>query len=206
MRKDKLIFLLTSLFLGLLVVGQLKAVKVSSPWSKEQNLTWQIILLNQQISEKENQLKALEEQKERYQQNLNTASESDSLVSKEIDLYQKFLGQKEAYGSGIIVTIFNNPSLEEMVDLINSFKNIGTEGISINNQRLLCSGLQKEGDFFVLHNKKIAPPYEIRVIGNPDILAESLERKGGVIERLKEVSQLKISLEKKDQLVLPAYQ
>ena len=53
-------------------------------------------------------------------------------------------------------------------------------------------------------NKRLAPPYVITAIGNPDILESSLKMKGGVAETL-QFWGIQVAVKKLPEVIVPAY-
>ena len=64
----------------------------------------------------------------------------------------------------------------QLIDLINNLKNIGCEAIAINGQRLTGTSSITSGIF--------TPPMTINVVGDKDLLYNSLVRSGGIIEQI----------------------
>ena len=64
----------------------------------------------------------------------------------------------------------------QLIDLINNLKNIDCEAIAINGQRLTGTSSITSGIF--------TPPMTINVVGDKDLLYNSLVRSGGIIEQI----------------------
>ncbi len=94
-------------------------------------------------------------------------------------------------GPGIIVTIDDskrvgklgeNPNLylihdDDILKVINELWAAGAEVMSINDQRIITnSEIRCAGPTLSVNNTRYAPPYEIKVIGNPHNLENSLTR------------------------------
>jgi uncharacterized protein YlxW (UPF0749 family) len=202
-------FFLAGIFLGFLIILQIEAQKdyreIASS-QKTQNSTSKIVFLTQEINLSKTKVEQLQKKHEDYQKALNDIKVSRKLIASDLENYQKFLGQKEIRGQGVEITIGKTLSLEEMIDFVNNLKNISIEALSLNDKRLICSSaFAKDGRDLKLNDQKINLPYQIKALGNPDVLKEALERKGGMIEQLKKISDIKIKVTKKNNLILPAY-
>ena len=93
--------------------------------------------------------------------------------------------------SNIALKPGQNPNLyvlhdEDILRVLNELRAAGAEAVSINGQRLLATTeVRCTGPTILLNkNKRLAPPYVITAIGNPDTLESSLKMKGGVAETL----------------------
>lgn len=206
----KLGIFLISIFLGFIIILQIEAArdyrKINSS-SNASELTSKVVLLTKEVDLEKTKIADLQKKHEEYQQALNNNQASSKLVAFDLDKLQKFLGQKEAKGPGVEIIIETKLSLEEMTDFINNLKNINVEALSLNDQRLtLFLAFGKDQGELTLNNKKISPSYNIEAIGNPDVLKEALERKGGIVDQLNKTESVKIEITKKSDLVLPAYQ
>lgn len=114
---------------------------------------------------------------------LNTYNNSELSTKEAYDNYQKEIGrlniingETEKSGQGIIIAIDGVLKTAQVVDLVDALKNIGAEIISINGQRLI---INTELGQFAYHNN-----YEIKVLGNSQLLKSALERRGGIIEQI----------------------
>lgn len=56
----------------------------------------------------------------------------------------------------------------------------------------------------MVNNTRLTAPFTINAIGDPDIISQALEMPGGILEELGAFG-LNITLEKKDSIVIPAY-
>lgn len=122
-------------------------------------------------------------------------------------------------GPGIIVTMDEakqpsvpgkNPNLflirdEDILKVLNELRAAGAEAFSINGQRLIASSeIRTAGTALSVNNIRTAPPFEIRAIGEPDTLENSLKLRGGVIETL-QVWGIQVSVKKQTNVLVPAY-
>jgi uncharacterized protein YlxW (UPF0749 family) len=103
-----------------------------------------------------------------------------------------------------------NPNLylihdDDLLKVINELRAAGAEAISINEQRLLAtSEIRCAGPTLSVNNTRSAPPYEIRAIGNPQTLENSLKMRGGVVETL-QFWGIQVSVKRHEAVTVPAY-
>lgn len=125
--------------------------------------------------------------------------------ASEQELYQKYLkdtekfdiinGEKGASGRGIKIIIEGQMLVPQMVDLVNAIKNIGSDLLSINGQRILLTANLVN----FAHQDKL----QITVLGNSKLLKSAIERKGGIVEQIS-TKEMKISIEESEDLSVPA--
>ncbi len=148
------------------------------------------------------------------------AGPRDSELKEELDMARILAGVTELSGPGVEVTLNDsnitlkpgdNPNLyvlhdEDVLRVLNEIRAAGAEAISINGQRLLSNTeIRCTGPTIVLNkNKRLAPPYVITAIGNPDTLEGSIKMKGGVAETL-QFWGIQVGVKKIPQVTVPPY-
>jgi len=148
------------------------------------------------------------------------AGPRDSELKEELDMARILTGVTELSGPGVEVTLNDsnitlkpgdNPNLyvlhdEDVLRVLNEIRAAGAEAISINGQRLLSNTeIRCTGPTIVLNkNKRLAPPYVITAIGNPDTLEGSIKMKGGVAETL-QFWGIQVGVKKIPQVTVPPY-
>ncbi|MGE5559512.1 MAG: DUF881 domain-containing protein [Chloroflexota bacterium] len=128
-------------------------------------------------------------------------------------------GLTDMTGPGIVLTMDDSkkpgapnqdPNLflihdDDVLKVINELKAAGAEAISINGQRLIgATEIRCAGPTISINHTLTAPPLEIRAIGDPVVLENSLRMRGGVIEDLS-LWGIEISLRREQQVQVPAY-
>jgi uncharacterized protein YlxW (UPF0749 family) len=122
-------------------------------------------------------------------------------------------------GPGIVLTLNDSPLNfqagenanayiihdRDLLFIVNELKASGAEAISINGKRITAmSEIRCAGTTILVNWDKIAPPFEIKVVGNPDMLESGLLMRGGYLEQLK-VLGMQIQLQKMENVEIPAY-
>ena len=122
-------------------------------------------------------------------------------------------------GSGIIVTLNDSPRQpqlgedpnallvhdSDMQDVVSELKASGAEAISINNERLIAmSEIRCAGTTILVNTNRIAPPFIIKVIGDPQMLESGLTIKDGVVKKLKDYG-LQVQIQKSEKVEIPAF-
>ena len=121
-------------------------------------------------------------------------------AQKEMDELKARAGETEMEGKGIIFTLDDskqaakaaeNKNLyiihdEDLLRVVNELRSAGAEAISLNGQRLIgTSEIRCVGPTVLVNERRLAAPFVISAIGNPQTLESSLKLRGGVIENFK---------------------
>jgi uncharacterized protein YlxW (UPF0749 family) len=149
-----------------------------------------------------------------------SAGPGDSELKEQLDRARILAGVTELSGSGVEVTLNDsnvnlkpgeNPNLyvlhdEDVLRVLNEIRAAGAEAISLNGERILANTeVRCTGPTIVLNrDKRLAPPYVITAIGNPDTLEGSIKMKGGVAETL-QFWGIQVGVKKMSQVTVPAY-
>jgi len=206
------------LVLGLMLAFQFRVtteIKAAEPVQRAQILTAEVSQLKENRDAMQAQVDSL-----RSSLDLISAGPRDAELKEELDRARILAGVTELYGPGVEVTLNDsnitikpgeNPNLyvlhdEDVLRVLNELRAAGAEALSINGQRILANTeLRCTGPTIVVNkNKRLAPPYVITAIGNPDTLESSLKMKGGVAETL-QFWGIQVVVKKAPQVTIPAY-
>jgi len=158
----------------------------------------------------------------------NAASASDKtvkLLNEEIEDLKILSGQVAVKGSGIIVTLDDTRAIDKIAAdagyydpnvyvihdsdillIINELKAAGAEAISVNGQRInTLTEVRCVGPVITINGIRLTAPFKISAIGSPDTLASSLKLRGGIVSQI-EISDIDISIEKSESIVIPKYE
>ncbi len=115
----------------------------------------------------------------------------ESILKSDQAKYKILSGKSQVSGEGVRINISHLLVQTQLIDFINSLKNIGAESMSINGTRII--GTSVISQFANQSN------YEIDVIGNKDTLYDSITRPGGAFDLI-----VNGQAQKMDNLILPA--
>ncbi|MHA1381972.1 MAG: DUF881 domain-containing protein [Candidatus Helarchaeota archaeon] len=178
-KKNKIIILIVCIILGFLLPTQFylyqKVIKISKPEVSNSTAleVAEFIKTNKKLRK---QIDNLEDQNEKLKKSKTSSIVSNQTIQENIKNYKLILGITDVEGRGVEITFNDKVDSTQIIDLINAVKNIGAEAISINNRRFGTKSFVENGIF--------NPPTTIQVIGNPDILKNSLVRSGGIIDQI----------------------
>lgn len=123
-------------------------------------------------------------------------------------------------GAGIIITLNDSTRTlqagenvsdglihdSDLLMIVNELKASGAEAISINGERIVAmSEIRCAGTTILVNWNKIAPPFTIKAIGNPDMLESGVMIKGGYLESLKIHLGFPVNISKEERIEIPAY-
>lgn len=122
-------------------------------------------------------------------------------------------------GPGIVVTLDDSKRIlqpgenpndllihdTDLLTVVNELKASGAEAISVNGERITAmTEIRCAGTMILVNWNKISPPFEIKAIGNPDMLESGLMIRGGVVEMLK-IWGVQVNIQKVEKVSIPAY-
>jgi len=96
----------------------------------------------------------------------------------------------------------------DLDQLVNELWAIGAEAVSINGERLVAnSAVRCVGPTILVNTKRLSPPYEVQVIGDPDTLMAGLKMRGGFLDAMavSVAHGIQIDLKKQPKVFVPAY-
>ena len=168
------------------------------------------------------------EQNKKMEEYRNASAKTDdtvALIKKELDTVSLLAGTAAVRGPGITVTLDDTAAIEkinleagyynsnvyiihdtDIMSVLNELRVAGAEAFSVNGQRIVSNtAIRCVGPLIQINGINLAAPFTISAIGNPDLLSSSLNLRGGIISEIKS-AQIEVTIEKQDELVLPAYE
>lgn len=153
---------------------------------------------------------------------ISTGSDQKKSLYDELQKVKILAGLTKVHGPGIVLSLQDSvkrPSpmrqleaangIVHDVDLqgvVNELGTSGAEAIAINKQRIVGrTSLRCVGPTIQINNVPLTPPYVIQAIGDPDTLYGGLNLPYGVLEGMRRYDPAMVKIEKKKDLVLPAY-
>jgi len=191
-KKNLLLIGFIGLILGFFIIQQFylhnKITKTIQP-ENENNLALEVSDLIKTNQELNQEISDLTSEQEKLSNSAADAEESNKALEENLIKYKIILGLVEVYGEGVQINFDSKISSVQLIDLLNAIKNIGAEAIQVNDQRITTNSTINSGFF--------NPPVVIKVIGDKNLLNESLVRTGGILEQIGFGK-----VEKKDELVI----
>lgn len=178
-KKSKLVIVIISIILGVIVAWQLvlsKKINSTVNATSNETLAYEVSELFNSNEQLANEVERLNTQVNQLHQTYQDSKQINETLEEKLNNYKIILGQSEIAGPGVSIVLDKKITSTQLIDLINNLKNIGCEAISINGQRLSSTSSITSGIF--------TPPITINVVGDKDLLYNSLVRSGGIIEQI----------------------
>lgn len=122
-------------------------------------------------------------------------------------------------GPGLVVTVNDSakalqkgedPNIsivhnDDLLRVVNELRSAGAEAIAINGQRMTAtSEIACAGSTILVNKTRLAPPFILKAIGNPDTMASALEMRGGIVEYL-QFYGIQVKISKKSDVLIPMF-
>ncbi len=224
--KNMLSFFLVTVLLGLTSVALYQANNPSTPPASENQQL--IDIITQQELDIEKMEQKMDELRLSIDTELGQQTQGLSVISSLRNSLQSaryFSGLSERTGEGIIITLTDNvqgaeiakaenPSQyrpdnyilhdKNLLYIVNDLKAANPDGIAINNQRLVSNtNIRCVGTVILVNDRRLAPPYQISVLGDKDKIMQAIFDSGEVEYLVS--SGFSITYEESDEIVLPAF-
>lgn len=201
----------TCVILGVIIGVQVNTVKQQRMTTENQRLSEATAALNQLQAEHD----ALLEQNHALEKTLKDYQEGDFGAEMKQLLY--FAGLTEVSGAGVAVTMNDSSTkgggdrnaylvhAEDLLAVVNELYAAGAEAVSVNGQRMVGnSAITCAGSIVMVNGVRVAAPFEIKAVGDPNVLDSALRFPGGVVDNLSPWG-IEINISKEPLVVVPAY-
>jgi uncharacterized protein YlxW (UPF0749 family) len=142
--------------------------------------------------------------------------------SEELESVRALAGLTQLRGPGVEVVLDDASQVPSGVDpnaclihdydlaaTVNALLVGGAEAVSINDERILpITAVRCAGNTILVNSTRVGAPYTVRAIGDPEELESALredEAAGPVLESYPQAYGLQAKVERRDEMVLPAY-
>ena len=224
-RKITFILAIISAIIGVMLAVQLRSSL--HPVHKESRSIAELrTTLQKELEKHKNLLADISKYNQLYYQYETSLSEDESIsvMKEELERNRRLAGMVEVEGEGIVLKVVDAPMPEEpilddhmqvpvvgeyTIDdedlrwLVNILFANGAQAVSINEHRLVAtSAIRNVGDVIQIDTRTIKPPYEIKALGEPEVLLSALKLEG--VEENFRLANKKVLAEKRDKLMISA--
>lgn len=203
---------LVCLSLGLILAWQYKSINKSELITgleniREDQLKDELIQLQDDYADLLERFTELKNENETIkEQGLNENDIRDRL-NKELVEVKTFAGILDVKGSGLLIKMKEGSTFsiqdEDLLQLLNELRSADAQAMSINDERIVAmTEIRSVSSLYIMINgNRYTSPYEIKVIGDPQKMENSLNMIGGVMDDFKGLD-FQISIEKSDNIVI----
>ena len=191
----------------------------SAQLQRNEDLQNQLINANQDVIDLKLENLQLATDLAAYRSEAAESSDGANALKKELDNARMLAGLTTVEGSGVTVTISDSkvkaaegddPSVyivhdSDLRTVVNELFTAGAEAVSINDERLIStSSIRCVGNTILVNNKRCAPPFEIKAIGDADALEAGLNIREGIIDVLK-LYKIEVNVTKSSKITIEKY-
>ena len=140
----------------------------------------------------------------------DSQSSNQDILSKagsEISDLEAFVGEKEVSGPGILIRIKDKHGLLTGFDLrqiIEELRSLGAWAIAVNNRRIdYRSSFWRNSGFVYLDKEKLSRDYRIQVIGEKQLLFQTITMPRGIRDKLKTLNGVQVRVSREELVTLP---
>ncbi|CAM5786992.1 MULTISPECIES: DUF881 domain-containing protein [Brevibacillus] len=225
-RKITFILAIISAIIGVMLTVQLRSSL--HPAHKESRSIAELrTSLQKELEKHKNLLADISKYNQLYYQYETALNEDESLsvMKEELARNRKMAGMVSVEGEGIILRVVDaqvNPAEagldggmtepviggytiddEDLRWLVNILFANGSQAVSINGHRMVATTpIRYVGNAIQIDTRTIQPPYELKALGEPDVLLSALKLEG--VEENFRLANKEIIAEKRDKLIIPA--
>ncbi len=199
--------------LGVIIGVQFNTVKQQRLTTENQRLSEMTTALNQAQAERD----ALAEQNRMLEDTIKQYQQEGVNGSQELEQLRSFAGLTTVSGAGVTVTMNDSSTgnggdrnaylvhAEDLLAVVNELNGAGAEAVSINGQRFVGkSAITCAGSIVMVNGVRVAAPFNILAVGDPEVLQSALKFPGGVVDNLAPWG-IEINIHKETQIEVPAY-
>ncbi|MHB1128256.1 MAG: DUF881 domain-containing protein [Bacillota bacterium] len=219
---------LVCIFLGAMVTLQLKAQasqRTSTAETKNASLIETIENLDHETAVYEDQIGQLRDSIDSYQEQHTSGQNPIKALQEEYSRMKLLGGLEEVQGPGIVITLDDNEAGalaakktnpdtykadnflihdKDVLYMVNELKVAGAEALSVNNLRIYnYSEIRCVGPVILVNTTRLAPPFEIKAIGNPAKLEQAV-LDGELFPSLKS-RDFPVKLSAETEIIVPAF-
>lgn len=218
--KDKIVIFIFCVGLGILIAIQYHNVQNNFLFGMLPNR--RLVQLSEELEklkkEREAKLQQLSELQLRLDDITKSYASNDSVLkdmNAQLEKYKKIAGFTDLQGMGVIVTLDDDPGVENPTSINNEFQYLlllvnelnaaGAEAISVNNQRIIAnSEIRNANHDIIINATKQNSPFVIKAIGDKDVLYNSLTQRFGIVNIIRERNFL-VEIDKVDVVTIGKY-
>jgi uncharacterized protein YlxW (UPF0749 family) len=186
-RRHQVTVTAVAFLLGILVVVQLRSQQATPGLAglSSQELTVLIANLSTRNDQLRAEVRSLEGEVATLATNLSRGATSVDQLQGDLSRLRAWGGMEAVHGPGVTITVAGPIPGFAVEDVINELRNAGAEAIAVGDTRSVPGAIVwgAPGEL-VIDGMSLPPTFEIRAIGNSQILTASLVRVGGVITQL----------------------
>ncbi len=224
---------MVTFFLVWMVVGVLVAIALKAqfriqtaelPSARLPELTRAYLQEKRAVEQLEEEIRQLRQRTTDLENALASGTKQTELLNASLQEAKMLAGLVEVEGPGIELVLRDSTrkptpgSVEsvlpdlfiihdyDLLRVVNELRQSGAEAVSINGQRIVAStGIRCVGPVIYINDVKMASPFTILAIGDPQTLEGALLTPGGVLADILEVDPKMVEIKRHEKVRVPAF-
>jgi len=226
-RKITFILALVSAIIGVMLAIQLKS-NLNPIQTESRSIAELRATLQKELERHKSLLADISKYNQLYYQYETALNEGESIsvMKEELARTRKLAGLVSVEGEGAVVRIVNGAPEPDAADasaetggsaypaqnvidedlrwLANILFYNGAKAVSINGHRLIATtAIRNVGEDIQIDTRTIKPPYELKALGDPDVLISGLKLEG--VEENFQLAGKSVIFEKREKVIIPAH-
>lgn len=218
------IWLVVGALLGIALKAQFRLQTIELPSTRLPELARAYLQEKRTVQTLEAEIREQRQRMTELENALASGTEQAKVLNESLQAAKMLAGLIEVEGPGIELILRDSerrppPGSTEslLVDLyiihdydllrvVNELRQAGAEAIAINGQRLVAtSAIRCTGPVIYVNDIKMASPFVIHAIGDPNTLLGALKTPGGVLSDIIEADPKMVEMHAKEKVRIPAY-
>ena len=218
------IWLVVGALLGIALKAQFRLHTAELPSTRLPELARAYVQEKRTVQAMENEIRQLRQKMTELENALATGTKQTKVLNDSLQAAKMLAGLVEVEGPGIELILRDSerrpaPGSTEslLIDLyiihdydllrvVNELRQAGAEAIAINGQRLVAtSAIRCVGPVIYINDIKMASPFVIHAIGDPNTLLGALKTPGGVLSDIIDADPKMVEMHARDRVRIPAY-
>lgn len=219
-----LIWLVVGILLAVALKAQIQIRTAELPSSRLPDLARAYLQEKRSAQALEEEIRNLRQRATELENALASGTKQTQVLNQSLQEAKMLAGLTEVQGPGIELILRDSTkkhapgSIEsalpdlfiihdyDLLRVVNELRQAGAEAISINGQRIVTTtGIRCVGPVIYVNDVKMASPFVVQAIGDPDTLASALQMPGGVLADLVGTDPKMVEIKKHERVRIPAY-
>lgn len=218
------IWLIVGALLGIALKAQFRLHTAELPSTRLPELARAYVQEKRTVQAMEAEIRQLRQKTTELENALATGTQQTKVLNDSLQAAKMLAGLVEVEGPGIELILRDSerrpaPGSTEslLIDLyiihdydllrvVNELRQAGAEAIAINGQRLVAtSAIRCVGPVIYVNDIKMASPFVIHAIGDPNTLLGALKTPGGVLSDIIDADPKMVEMHAREKVRVPAY-
>lgn len=218
------IWLIVGALLGIALKAQFRLHTAELPSTRLPELARAYVQEKRTVQAMEAEIRQLRQKTTELENALATGTQQTKVLNDSLQAAKMLAGLVEVEGPGIELILRDSerrpaPGSTEslLIDLyiihdydllrvVNELRQAGAEAIAINGQRLVAtSAIRCVGPVIYVNDIKMASPFVIHAIGDPNALLGALKTPGGVLSDIIDADPKMVEMHAREKVRVPAY-